>query len=209
MNILRQITFKPADDDTGAPPQGFYKAIEDVWSGPSTKIMIQTKTRFWEKGPQAIKGGFSKTNLPIGQIHYPSNPGGNSIPVDGGILLVYTWKAEALLFGSLDPRVAIREAVKQIATIHPEVEQEFQAGAVQAWYRDPSAQGAYAVLKPHQIQNVKWLMKPMFNVYFAGEALSFTDEWIQGALESGLRAAYQFFARNELDALTATTLQGE
>ena len=38
----------------------------------STKIMVQTKTRFWEK--KGIKGGFSFTDLPIRQIHYPSDP---------------------------------------------------------------------------------------------------------------------------------------
>ena len=197
-NILRQITFNPADDDTLPPKKKFYKAIEDIWSGPSTKIMIQTKTRFWEKAPHGIKGGFSKTNLPIGQIHYRSNPDGKSIPGDGGILLVYTWKAEALMFGSMDPAYAVRETVNQIATIHPEIEGKFQHGAVQAWYRDPSAQGAYALLKPHQINSVNWLRGgPMYNVYFAGKALSFTTGWIQGALESGLKAAYELFARNE------------
>ncbi len=109
-NIIRQIKFTNADDSTIPPPLEFYKAIEDIWSGPSTKIMIQSKTRFWEA--EGIQGGFSKTNLPIGQIHYPSNPDGNSIPGDKGILLIYTWKAEALLFGSLDPLVALYEAVR-------------------------------------------------------------------------------------------------
>ena len=71
INILRQITFtaKP-DTATPPPPQEFYQAIEDIFTGPSAKIFIQAKTRFWEKGDHPIKGGFSKTNLPIGQIHY-------------------------------------------------------------------------------------------------------------------------------------------
>ena len=34
-------------------------------------------------------------------------------------------------------------------------------------------------------------------LYFAGEAISYTHGWIQGALESGLRAAYQFYSHNE------------
>ena len=213
VHILREIKFVPAKNPVGTPfvkltpsmPMQFYKAIEDIWYGPSTKIMIQCKTRFWEE--YGIKGGFTKTSLPIGQLHYPSNtPKGG---IKEGILLVYTWKSEALLFGSLDrdirvsdkptekPDLAVLEAVRQIAEIHPEIENEFDFGITKAWYNDPAEQGAYAELKPEQQQNVRWLMYPWKNIYFAGEAISFANGWIQGALESGLRAAYQFYARNE------------
>jgi monoamine oxidase len=37
----------------------------------------------------------------------------------------------------------------------------------------------------------------MGNVHFAGDALSFAAGWIQGALESGLKAAYQVYARGK------------
>ena len=197
VNILRQLQFKHVKKSSTPPlPNRFYKAIEDIWSGPSTKIMLQCKTRFWEK-EYGIQGGFTKTNLPIGQIHYPSNPGFNTIPVEEGILMCYTWKQEALLFGSLPPKLAILEAVEQLTEIHPEIEKQFDHGAIQAWYNEPSAQGAYALLKPNQYEHVKWLMYPWRNIYIAGENISFTHGWIQGALESGLRAAYQFYTRNE------------
>lgn len=198
INILRQIRYTPAKDTaTQSPPQSFYKAIEGIFTGPSTKLFIQTKTRFWEK--EEIKGGFSKTNLPIGQLHYPTNLKGER-PGEKGILLVYTWKTEALLFGSLDPTTALHEAVEQIATIHPEIKEQVETGAVCAWYNQPAAQGAYALLKPTQYQNVRYLLdSPLANIFFAGEGLSFASGWIQGALESGLRAAFQFYLRNEKD----------
>ena len=195
INILRQIKYTPLDENTEPPPQDFHKAIEDIFTGPATKLFIQTKTRFWEK--DGIKGGFSKTNLPIGQLHYPSNVTGEH-PGEKGILLVYTWKTEALLFGSLDPTTALQEVVEQIATIHPEIKDQVETGAVCAWYNHPTAQGAYALLKPNQYKNVRYIMEyPMANIFFAGEGLSFAAGWIQGALESGLRAAFQFYIRNE------------
>ena len=208
VHILRQIKFKAVEShvlgekSTPPLPPQFYKAIEDIWYGPSTKIMIPCKSRFWEKDPtNPIQGGFSKTDLPIGQLHYPSNPGFNSIPggIKGGILVCYTWKSEALMFGSLKKPIAIAEAIQQIAEIHPEIIEENDAAKakIEAWYNKPSAQGAYALLKPQQFHNVRWLMYPWRNIYFAGEAISFASGWIQGALESGLRAAYQFYARNE------------
>ncbi|XP_015748686.1 PREDICTED: L-amino-acid oxidase-like [Acropora digitifera] len=194
INILRQITFSPTVEDT-FPPLEFHKAIEGIFTGTATKLFLTTKTRFWEK--DGIKGGFSKTNLPIGQIHYQENDGDPE--GEKGMLLIYTWKTEALLFGSLDPCLALQEAKEQIATIHPEIREEYEGGKVFAWYNKPSAQGAYALLKPNQFQNVRWLLKPMYNIFFAGEGISFASGWIQGALESGLRAAYQFYIRNERD----------
>jgi monoamine oxidase len=206
VNILRQIRFihskgTPSEHPeklTPPMPIRFYKAIEDIWYGPSTKIMLQCKTRFWET-EYGIQGGFSRTNLPIGQIHYPSNPGFDTIPkkIKEGILLCYTWKSEALLFGALSPELAIEEAVDQLSEIHPQIKEQFEVGAIKSWYTDPAAQGAYAFLKPRQAEHVRWLMYPWRNVYFAGEAISFVHGWIQGAMESGLRAAYQFYARNE------------
>lgn len=194
INILRQITFSPTVEDT-FPPLEFHKAIEGIFTGTATKLFLTTKTRFWEK--DGIKGGFSKTNLPIGQIHYQENDGDPE--GEKGMLLIYTWKTEALLFGSLDPCLALQEAKEQIATIHPEIREEYEGGKVFAWYNKPSAQGAYALLKPNQFQNVRWLLKPMYNIFFAGEGISFASGWIHGALESGLRAAYQFYIRNERD----------
>ena len=195
LHILRQIKIN-ACGKTEPFPVAMQQAIENVWYGPSTKIMIQSKTRFWEK--LNITGGFSKTNLPIGQLHYPTNTPEAPIPGEKGILLCYTWKAEALLFGALPPQLAIHEAVREIAEIHPEITENFEVGAVQAWFSDPTTQGAYALLKPMQFNDVlRLVIRPYANLYFAGEGISFASGWIQGALESGLRAAYQFYSRNE------------
>ena len=203
VHILRQIRFESVKD-TPPLPSEFYNAISEIWYGPSTKIMLQCKTRFWEEKKYDIRGGFSRTTLPIGQLHYPSNPKKQpAFPPDvtGGILLVYTWKSEALMFGALDPQKAVEEAVRQITEIHPEMADKDKGfdniWAIEPWYNEPSAQGAYCLLKPTQFRNVTWLTYPWRNLYFAGEAISFASGWIQGALESGLRAAYQFYARNE------------
>ena len=201
LHIIREIRIHAKDSCTKGLPYEFYQAIENIFYGPSTKIMIQCKERFWEKSDMngginsGITGGFSKTSLPIGQLHYPTKEG--HPPTKSGILMCYTWKSEALLFGAMKPEVAIRVAVREIARIHPEIETQWETGAVQAWYSDPSSQGAYVRLKPYQYKHMEFLMYPWENVYFAGEGISFASGWIQGALESGLRAAFQFYARNE------------
>ena len=187
LNITRQLKFNPPI------PPNLSDAIEGIFYSPSTKIMLQCKTRFWEES--GIIGGFSRTDMPIGQIHYPSHPK----PVDErGILLCYTWKQEALLFGSQTEENAISEAVNEIAGIHPEIHKQFECGAVQAWYNDNSAQGAFCYMKPYEYNKyMKLLLKPHKNIFLAGEAISWANGWIQGAIGSGLRACYQFYAENE------------
>ena len=192
LNIIRQVTFKPALGTS------ISNSIADVSYGPSTKIMLQCKEKFWET-EDGITGGFSFTDLPISQLHYPTTlPEDN--PKDRGILMVYTWKQEALLFGSEPEDTAIQVAINEIKKIHPKISDYFEVGGVQAWYNDPCAQGAFCMLKPYQIRNItRELLYPTSDnrLYFAGEAISYCNGWIQGALESGLRAAYQFYARNE------------
>ena len=195
LNIIRQTAFFPPLDSSLAD------SLTEVYYSPSTKIMLQCKTKFWEK--LGLYGGFSFTNLPIGQIHYPTNTECNPDPDERGVLMCYTWKEDALLFGSQSEQNAIAEAVDELHEIHPEIIENFEVGGVKAWYSDVYSQGAFALLKPYEIQNVVFkLMRPYPRedpkIFFAGEAISFTNGWIQGALESGLRAAYQFYVRNEV-----------
>ncbi|XP_046861721.1 L-amino-acid oxidase-like [Xenia sp. Carnegie-2017] len=165
------------------------EAMEDISIVQSTKVYIQTKQIFWEN--EGIKGGFSKTNLPIGQIHYltPEDPNTKE-----GLVLIYTWKNEALLFGSMKEEQVKQKVMKQLAEIHPAFKEDMVTTCiVHAWYNQPSYQGAYGTMKAAQHKNIRYLWEPIGNVHFACEGISFTPKWIQGALESGLKAAFQVY----------------
>ena len=210
LHVMRVIKIVNYNDKKAPFPRDFQQAIEDISYSPSTKIMLQYKQQFWNTGKDPSKditGGFSKTNMTIGQLHYPTEvevtTAGDGItdwiakPVkedQKGILMVYTWKAEALLWGALSEDQAIKLAVYEIDKIHPNSKELFQVGRRQAWASDPTTLGAFAMLRPREYISVIYLMQNSWrNVYFAGEAISFANGWIQGALESGLRAAYQLF----------------
>ncbi|WAR21970.1 YOBN-like protein [Mya arenaria] len=179
-------------------------AITDMNYAASTKIMLQSRERFWEK--QGIIGGFSKTNMTIGQLHYPGYEADQEDKDDKddhvredkrGILMVYTWGTDALILGSQTHQEAIQTAVNQISKIHPEFidDNQFEVAMVQAWENDPSAQGAFVSLKPHEyLDDMKTIFKSSPPVYFAGEAISWANGWIQGAIFSALLQAYRFQA---------------
>ncbi|XP_028405669.1 L-amino-acid oxidase-like [Dendronephthya gigantea] len=205
LNIMRQLKFIPA------LPQYLDDAIGDIHYQPSTKMFLGFRERFWERAKYpVVNGGITKTNLPISQIVYPSKTDTDEQGSERGILLLYTWNREALSFGSQPEDEALTEALREIQTVYERllcedesasiVQDTFEVGAVQSWYTDPTAQGAYVHLLPYSyMHHLKLLLEPkeIYPIFFGGEALSFANGWIQGALESGLRAAWQFYKFNE------------
>ena len=204
LNIMRQIKFSPA------LPQNVNDAISGIRYEPSTKLFLGFRERFWEKGKYPIvNGGISRTDLPIGQIVYPSKESCDK-KSKRGVLLLYTWNKEALLFGAQPEDEALTEALREVQTVYEglldedkaktHVSDSFEGGAVQSWYTDPSASGAYVHLLPYSyMHHIRTLLEPkkIRPIFFGGEAISFANGWIQGAIASGLRAAWQFFKYNE------------
>ncbi|XP_064614339.1 putative L-amino-acid oxidase YobN isoform X1 [Liolophura sinensis] len=195
--VLRQMDVPLSSDQE--------RALNFVSYESSTKILLQYEKRFWQE-EFGIQGGMTRTNLPIGQVHYPDWEKSGISPKSRGILVCYTWEQDAVVMASMSDNDAIRSAVRQIEKLHPGSEKYFEVGARQAWTRDPAAQGAYAFLRPGEFSNaLSALVKPTPPIFLAGEALSWTNGWIQGAIESGLRAAFQFYAHNEEESYREQT----
>jgi len=179
--LLRHVDFRPPLS------LGKYRAIRNLNYNPSTKILLQFRRRFWEQD-DGIVGGTTATDLPIRRIVYPSHsePG-----EERGVLLAsYTWGQDAARWGALSPEERVTLALKDVAKIHPQAPAEFEAGASYAWYSDPYAGGAFALFEPGQESSLQPdIVKPEGRVHFAGEHCSLWHAWIQGALETGIRAA--------------------
>ena len=204
ITILRQT--KIAHSDKPSELMDIERVLGNFTYESSTRVLLQCKCRFWEA--DVGTGGFSRTDQPIGQVHYPSYkeiiPSGNNRERDTnrGILLCYTWGQDAIIMGSQTEEEAVASAVQQVESIHKEINTQFEVGRVHAWTRDPAAQLAYAYLNPGQYHaSLKTLgTTDIHPIHLAGEALSWSHGWIQGALESGLRAAYNIVCKFEPDA---------
>jgi monoamine oxidase len=180
-SILRDIEVTPAWS------REKQKAIRELNYNPSTKILFQTRTRFWER-TDGIVGGTTSTDLPIRRICYPSH----SDPSEprGALLASYTWGQDALRWGGMDEETRLEEALEDVAKVHPEIVEEYEVGASHAWYNDRWARGAFALFEPEQETRLQdHIVRPEGRVRFAGEHCSLWHAWIQGALESGIRAA--------------------
>lgn len=162
------------------------RAIRQLHYDAAAKILLQCRRRFWEED-DGIRGGGTVTDLPIRALYYPDH----GRETGRGVLLAsYTWSEDAQRWGSLSPPDRIAQALENVALIHPQVTQEFEVGASHMWHQDEFAGGAFALFDPgQQTRLYDAIVAPEGRIHFAGEHASHAHAWIQGAVESGLRAA--------------------
>src|SRR3954469_674207 len=89
------------------------------------------------------------TDLPIRSLYFPEP---NTADQRGVIIASYTWEAEAQVWEALTPEERVKEAVRCVAKIYPEIVHEFEVGASCTW-NDPRifAGGAFALYTPGQL----------------------------------------------------------
>ncbi|MGH9224305.1 MAG: flavin monoamine oxidase family protein [Acidimicrobiales bacterium] len=164
------------------------KAIRQLNYHDSAKILFQVRRRFWEQD-DGIVGGSTVTDLPVRRIVYPS-PDPTRDQERAVLLASYTWGQDAARWGAMDDETRIEQALEDVARIHPAVTAEFEVGASHSWGDDPFARGAFALFNPEQqTQLHRHIAAAEGRVHFAGEHCSLYHAWIEGALESALRAA--------------------
>jgi monoamine oxidase len=169
---------------------GKQQAIQGLNYDESGKILLQCRRRFWEED-DGIFGGGTQTDLAIRSLWYPEH----SQETGRGVLLVsYTWARDAQRWSHLSREEQIRQAIEELAKIHPQVSKEHmvEVGTSVMWQNEPNFGGAFALFNPTQETRLHHhIKKPEGRVHFAGEHTSLHHRWIQGAVESGLRAAYE------------------
>ncbi len=162
------------------------RAIRQLNYPASTKILFQVSERIWE-ADDGIYGGATVTDLPIRRLNYPTP---DPTTRRGMLLASYTWDQDAARWGAMDEETRLEEALEDVSKIHPRIREVYEVGASHAWYDDRFANGAFALFEAgQQTQLQAAIESPEGRIHFAGEHCSLFHAWIQGALESGLRAA--------------------
>jgi monoamine oxidase len=147
------------------------------------RVYVQVRRRFWEKKGVA---GSAYTDLPIMMVqeepyHRPEPP------TPRGILGTYVSGPEALRLAQMNPGEQIEFAIEHMEKVHPGLRQHVEGGTSKFW-----GHGGYSQFRPGQV--TAWLpliARPEGRVYFAGEHTSLLTGTMEGALESGQRAAQE------------------
>ena len=171
--------------------RGKQRAIRQLHYDASAKILLQFRRRFWEDD-DGIFGGGTISDLPIRVTYYPEQGRETG---RGVVLASYTWAEDAQRWGSLSAADRLTQALENLTCIHPQAAAEFEVGASKMWHDDEFAGGAFALFDPgQQSQLHRHIIEPEGRIHFAGEHASLAHAWIQGAVESGLRAAAEIHA---------------
>lgn len=164
-----------------------WKAIRELHYVAATKVGIEFKKRFWQK--EGLEGANLITDFPNRFIYTPSPA--SSIQGPGVVLASYSWGDNAKLWNALPEEERINQALQDLAKIHgPEVYSEFLNGASYSWSQNPYSAGCFTLFKPNQGATYPEIIeKPEGRIHFAGEHASDFHGWIEGAIQSGIRAA--------------------
>ncbi|WP_166000523.1 flavin monoamine oxidase family protein [Bacillus sp. Cs-700] len=164
-----------------------WQAIRELINVPAVKIGIEFRYRFWEKN----NVGNALTDLPIRFSYVP----GEGIGSNGSAALLasYSWGEDAVLWGSLPKDELTRILLKDLAKIYGnEVYTSFIKAVPFNWSQNPYSAGCFTLFTPGQENNLGDVIKhPEGKLHFAGEHTSSFHGWMEGAIESGLRAAYE------------------
>jgi len=177
---LRQIEFSPA------LPARKRRIVAQLEYAPVTRIYLQSRRRFWvDEGCS----GSAATDLPIQLVsEHPFVRSADQGP--RGILECHLKGAEAARVGAWGPAAQVAFAAEQLEKVHPGFKTFVEGGIAVNWSADPWAGGGYAWWKPGQL--TEWLpalAQAEGRVHFAGEHTSILARTMEGALESGNRAA--------------------
>ncbi len=171
-----------------------WRAIRQLAYDSSTKVLALASRRFWEQD-DGIYGGGSFTDLPMATSYYPSDNAGAKDPRVSASLAVmlasYSWGQPARRLASLAHPQRSAVTLEHLARLHPQVTRSGTILRTMSWSWDnhPWSSGAFAWFNAgQQTALYRDLVAPEGRIFIAGEHASLTHTWMQGALESGLRA---------------------
>lgn len=175
------------------PPLSYDKrrAIIELHHDAATKVLLEFRNRFWEDGPAGFRGGSCITDSPNRALYFPSHVEDS----DGGVVLAaYTLADDAMRWDSLTDGERIDFALAGMRDLFgARVDAEFTGvGISQSWLRARYALGEAAMPTPGQLHEHHGATRSVEGrVHFAGDHTSLNTAWIEGALESGVRAALE------------------
>ena len=166
------------------PPfsEGKRKAIAELTYEAVTRVILQCRTRFWETHGY---NGFGTSDLPQ-EIWHPTF----DQPGTRGLLVSYMLTSVGQRTGAMNDDRRVEFVSREMEKVHPGLLDNLEGAASKVWQADPWTGGSGSLPSPGQMTTIcVGIERPEGRVHFAGEHTSRWPYWIQGALQSGLRAA--------------------
>lgn len=166
-------------------------AIRHLQYSRVTRIYLQARRRFWA---EAGNLGRAFTDLPIQLVsEHPVVRAEDAGP--RAILECHPKGSIAKILDSKPESERLDFALEHLEKIHPGMRAHFEGGTSYSWGKDFWTGGGYPEWNPGQLTD----LVPLFaraegRIHFAGEHTSMLSRTMEGALESGNRAAREVHA---------------
>jgi len=171
------------------------RAINELSYDTIVRATLQSRTRYWE---QDGFNGFGHSDTPQQIWHFSHDQ-----PGPRGLLVSFLCGGTGERVGDMEPEAREQFLLAEMERAHPGLRENYEGMFVHVWHKDPWTKGALALPAPGQLTGIcVGAERPEGRIHFAGEHLSHFSGWMQGALESGLRAV------RELDGTSPKMVSG-
>ena len=176
-SVLRNVKFSPPVS------REKQQAIDHLGNTSVVRVFLQTRRRFWlEEG----LSGFATTDLPIMTAYDKAF----YLPGTRGMLETYTAGEQARKLAAMNAGERFNFTVSQVALVHPAIRAHVEGGSSVCWDNEQWSRGAYAWFRPGEMTSIlPHIASPEGRIHFAGDHTSPAPGWMNGALQSGNRAA--------------------
>ena len=158
-------------------------AIEQMKYLSVSRVFLQARKRFWiDKG----LSGVAATDLPSMKLRH------TTLIQSGkrGILNSYNEGENSRRITAMNESERLSSTLDDIEKIYPGMRENYEGGISKCWDEDPWVRGAISVYDVGEMKSfIPFIARPEGRIHFAGEHTSRWTGWMQGALESGIRAA--------------------
>ena len=177
LTTARRIEFNPP------LPDAHQRMVNELSYGAVTKVLIEYRKRFWDE--RGWNGRLVTDASIVLTWHATSH-----VENEHGILTVYTGGASGAKLAALSDEERIRLAAAEIEKVFPGSSDLIECTATVAWPNEPYTRGSYAAFAPGEVTaHWKTLFEPAGRLFFAGEHATPIQGFMEGAVESGQRAA--------------------
>ena len=178
LSTLRQIEIRPRL--SGAKE----RAIEGPAYYPATRFLLQSRSRFWNRA--GLNGSARTEQAEVWDCTYDRQG------QDRGILGATTGGAVGRKLLDMTEGDSLAAGVGLVAEVFPDIRSTFEKGVAHRWPLERWSRGAFVTFRPGQMTSIMPDVSQLEDgVHFAGEHTSSWMGWMEGALESGERAAHE------------------
>lgn len=178
--VLRNIRIEPG------LPASQARAVSQLGVQTISLMHIVPRSPFWEKD------GFAPSIASDGLINMMLAEHKGTDPGQITSLTVWLRGANAAKLDKLQPREAEAAVVRELEKLRPAARGQLEVLAYHSWKNDPFALGDWAVWEPGQVNAFAGeFARPHGRIHFCGEHTAISNRGMEGAMESGERAALE------------------